>query len=140
MSKIPANILMKYCKSCEEEKAFESGLEGWYCCDCGRTDGASETFINRGGKKKSSNHSNSSNSIVDNYIGWGVKVALLIGFFPFSLLILVLAYGMQDSIKIIKELIATGLQSVALLILFVIELFILLIILIVIYQKITGIQ
>ena len=137
MSKIFPNILTKYCESCEAEKDFESGLEGWYCCDCGRTDGASETYLNREGKKKSPNHSHSNNLLVDSYIGWGIKVALLIGCFPFSLLFLVLAYGMENSIEIIKNLIVTGLRSVALLIIFAIELLVLLIILVVIYQKIT---
>ena len=132
MAKRPANLLIRYCKSCKEETEFDSQM---YCVECGRTDAASEIYISGGLEKKSPNYSNSTNEVVDGYIGWGIKVALLIGLFPFSLLLLVLAYGMEDSIKIIKDLIATGLRTVGFLIILVIELAVLLIITIIIFRK-----
>ena len=132
MAKRPAEILYKYCKSCKEETEFDSQM---YCVTCGRTDAASEIYISGGKEKKTSSYSNSSNEVVDGYIGWGIKVALLIGLFPFSLLFLVLAYGMENSIRIIKDLVATGLRAVAFLIILAVELAVLLIIILYIFQK-----
>jgi len=132
MAKRPVKLLNRYCKSCKEETEFDSQM---YCVTCGRTDAASEIYISGGKEKKSHSYSKSTNEVVDGYISWGIKVALLIGLFPFSLLLLVLAYGMEDSIRIIKDLIATGLRTVAFLIIFVIELAVLLIIIIAIFRK-----
>jgi hypothetical protein len=96
---------IKYCHACATEVSFKFSHGDWICEKCGRTEDAAMSF--RGSQKTTNDP-----SAVDGFLELGIKVALLISLFPFSLLFLVIFYGFDGAAQIIKDLLVGVLRSI----------------------------
>jgi hypothetical protein len=121
----------KYCIACERTCSFTHSHGDWYCEECGRNEDAARSF-------QASRPGQATTSPIDSVLELGVKVALLVAFFPFSLLVLVLFYGFDGAAQIVKGLVAGVLRSLFGLVFVIIGAYILLLIAAVLFQGMRG--
>ena len=92
------------CIACNCVTKFNESRGDWFCDVCGRNESASIKFIKSLGGNTHLAQSNSG-SLADGYIELAIKTTLLIGLFPISLLFLVVCYGMDGAVGVVKKII-----------------------------------
>jgi hypothetical protein len=92
------------CLACNYVTKFNEYGGDWYCDVCGRNENASIKFLKSTGGNTQLTQSNSG-SLADGYIELAIKTTLLIGLFPISLLFLVVCYGMDGAVEVVKKII-----------------------------------
>ena len=103
----------RHCQACERETQFTWAKGSWYCDTCGRDRHAAalsaKSSPSRGGHQERDAGQPSGS---DDLIWLGVQVTLLVVFNGFALLFLLLFYGRDGTVAILKDILSRLFMSV----------------------------
>jgi len=107
---------LRYCLACKKQTKFDFLGSDWFCDDCGRNEIVSKKFIESQRGHSQNLDGTKNNTISNSIVELGIKLSLLIALFPFSLIYLILIYGMEEAVIIVKNLISDAIKSAVFLI------------------------
>jgi hypothetical protein len=102
---------LRYCLACKKQTKFDFLRSDWYCDICGRNEIVSKNFIESQTGYTQNLDGTKNNSISNSIVELGIKLSLLIALFPFSVIYLILAHGMDEAVNIVKNLILDAIKS-----------------------------